>query len=334
MTKNIVILCDGTGNKIGGDERTNIVDMLQGLENSENQFVFYDMGVGTQSGARFPLASKISMTLKKATGFGVRENIREAYRLLMDHYEEGDQVFLMGFSRGAYTARLIAGLVMKVGLLRPGNSQLVDAATNLYFDKAPETEVEAFKRVATRDCPIHFVGVFDTVASMAIPYKFDFFSDKLLHPKIHHGIHAVAIDERRGKFPANLWDLTREKSDGRIEQVWFAGVHSDVGGWYKDRGLSAIALLWMLKHARNAGMLLKQSFIEEVEALADPKGSQHTSYTLRWKFLPPFFPKHREIPEKARVHDSVRVRRAASDVDYDPPNLPRDSSLHYVSDPQ
>lgn len=342
MGKNIVILCDGTGNKIGDVERTNIVDMLQDLEVSDDQIVYYDMGVGTQALADYWIFRKIGLSkalgelgkiLRKATGAGVRTNVRQAYRFLMDNYADGDRVFLFGFSRGAYTARLIAGLLMKVGLLRPGNFQLVEEATNLYFNKAPKDEVEAFRKVATRACDIHFVGVFDTVASMALLWKVDFFSDHFLHPKVRRGVHAVSIDERRSKFPPNLWDIPDDQLGKRVEQVWFAGVHSDVGGWYEDRSLSAIALLWMLKHARKNGLIASDAFLDMISSRADSEGRQHKSYTWKWWFLPWFLPVRRPIPDGARVHDSVRIRRASSKVDYDPPNLPSDDKLVYVSDP-
>jgi len=342
MAKNIVILCDGTGNKIGRDERTNIVDMLQDLEISEKQIVYYDMGVGTQSIADFwvfrklglsRIVGKIGMTFRKATGAGVRANVRQAYRFLMDTYEQGDRVFLFGFSRGAYTARLIAGLLMKVGLLRPGNFQLVDEATNLYFNKAPQNDVAAFKRVATRACDIHFVGVFDTVASMALLFNVDFFSDNALHPKVSRGVHAVSIDDRRSKFRPNLWDVPADQIGKRVEQVWFAGVHSDVGGWYRDRSLSAVALRWMLKHARNDGLLAPDEFLAKIEERADPEGPQHESYKGFWTLVPGG-DKRRAIPKGARVHDSVKVRRASSKIAYNPPNLPPDGDLVYVPDPE
>lgn len=331
MGKNIVFLFDGTGNRVGAVERTNIVDMFQGLEQSNDQIVYYDTGVGTASGARHPWIDKVAKTLKKALGKGVQKNVAQAYQFLMDNYADGDRVYLLGFSRGAYTARVFAGLVKKIGLLKPGNFQLVEPALGLYFREAPDDDVAAFKRIATRKCDIRFVGVFDTVASMGFLYSMKFFKDSTLHPEIPRGVHAVAIDERRKKFLPNLWSIPEDQLGTRVEQVWFAGVHSDVGGWYEDRGLSAIALQWMLKHARKAGLTVPASFLAEIGARADAEGKQHESYTGLWKY--PGGEQRRTLPKGARVHESVKQRRASMAPRYDPPNLPADDDLIYVSDP-
>ena len=309
MGKNIVILCDGTGNRIADTERTNIVEMLEHLEQSDEQVVYYDTGVGTASGARAKWLQRGLKLFRKATGNGVRDNVRQAYRFLMDHYEEGDRVYLFGFSRGAYTARLIAGLVKKVGLLKPGNFQLVEPATNLYFDDHPSDEVAAFRRIATRECVIHFVGVFDTVASMAFLYKVDFFTDARLHPSIRHGVHAVSIDERRNKFKPNLWTVDADQEGARIHQVWFAGVHSDVGGSYPERGLAALALRWMLKHARAAGLKVPDAFLTHVDKEADADGKLHDSMKLHWRLLGGA--DARTLPPGAAVHESVAKRMEA-----------------------
>lgn len=331
MSKNIVMLFDGTGNRIGDEERTNIVDLFRGVEQSERQIVYYDTGVGTASGARHPWIDTAVKTIRKAMGMGVRENVRQAYSFLMDSYEEGDKVYLLGFSRGAYTARVFAGMVKKIGLLKPGNFQLVGPAANLYFQKAGKDEVAAFRRIATRKCDIHFVGVFDTVASMGVFFRMKFFKDRTLHPEIGRGVHAVSIDERRAKFLPNLWDIPDDQLGRRVDQVWFAGVHSDVGGWYRERGLSAIALRWMLKHARKAGLIAGEVFFAEIDRRADAEGRRHESFKWYWRILGG--EASRSIPEGARVHESVRVRRDAPGSDYAPSNLPADSALVYVSDP-
>lgn len=254
--KNIVICCDGTGNVIGTDH-TNVVKLVRSIKKDvPGQCVFYDPGVGTEGaqGALTRVAKAITKILGLAIGTGIHDNIKEAYLYLMNHYEKGDRVFLFGFSRGAYTVCALAGILHKCGLLEKGNDNLVSLALHTYQNCAKD-DIEAqnttklFKATFGKECKPYFLGIWDTVASVGWASNGNPFPSTS-SPDVKHVRHAISIDERRIKFPVKLW----EASEGQIvKEVWFPGVHSDVGGGYEESesGLSKIALEWMLYEAQN-----------------------------------------------------------------------------------
>ena len=180
------------------------------------------------------------------------------------------------------------------------------------------------KNTYCHECKPYFIGVWDTVASLGHFYGKRFFDAKL-HGEIKFGYHAISIDEKRKKFPVNLWDETKKQPKQTIEQVWFAGVHSDVGGWYPQRGLSDSALKWMLLKAKAAGLRLRDGWDSKEKINPDPthKKSLHESregfYRL-WRKV------QRKIPEKALIHQSVFDRINAG-IGYNPSNLPQASSI-------
>ena len=132
------------------------------------------------------------------------------------------------------------------------------------------------------------------------------------------GRHAISIDEKRKKFPVSLWDESGLPEHQSIEQLWFAGVHSDVGGWYDERGLSDIALIWMVEQAESAGLKLKEGWKDNLKP--NPEGELHNSRQGFWRL---WCPAPRPIPANAKIHDSVRQRKAKK-PDYNPPNLRAD----------
>lgn len=313
MPKNIVVCYDGTGNEYG-PHNTNVVGTFQAvLRDEERQVAFYDPGVGTFSALGRLLGRRLGILLGKAFGYGLVENIEDGYRYLMDHYREGDRVFVFGFSRGAFQARCLAAYLNKVGVLESGSRNLVPYATRIAFGQDNRETAEGFKATYCRDCPVHFVGVWDTVASLG--YFFGKrFSNNVLHPSTRYGCQAVAIDEARAKFPVSLWneqDLPREQT---IEQVWFAGVHSDVGGWYDERGLSDLAAEWMLEKAESAGLRLRPDWRTRLRP--DPLDRLHDSRVGFWRLWRPVV---RRIPEGATLHWSVEERMNAPGHSYRPP---------------
>jgi uncharacterized protein (DUF2235 family) len=263
--KNIVICCDGTGNEFG-DNNSNVVKFYSAMIiNGLQQAGYYHPGVGTMGSptARNRVSKAWSVLTGLAFGAGLVNNVADAYRYLMNTYEAGDQVFLFGFSRGAYTARALAGVLHMFGLLCPGNEGLIPYITGLFAkrtrDAAGMTHTFAiatgFKDTFCRPCPLHFVGLWDTVSSVGWiwnPVRLPFTAQ---NPDMYNGRHAISIDERRCYFRDNLWGPPLPNQD--IKQVWFAGVHSDVGGSYPESGsgLSKIALAWMLREARQFGLL-------------------------------------------------------------------------------
>ena len=173
-----------------------------------------------------------------------------------------------------------------------------------------------FKRTYCHDCRPHLIGVWDTVASMGWFWGRKFFDSTLNHD-VKYGYHAVSIDERRKKFPANMWSEDAKADHQTIEQVWFAGVHSDVGGWYTDAGLSDIALEWMLNRAEARGLRLRPDWRARLSP--DPAGRLHVSRAGFWQL---WRPAPRTIPEGARIHRSVLARMEDPALGYAPANLP------------
>lgn len=310
MAKNIVVCCDGTGNEYG-DENTNVVKLFERLVRDQDQIAFYDPGVGTFSVFGRNLGKKIGYIMGMGFGYGLTENIEDAYVYLMDHYEPGDRVFLFGFSRGAFTARALAGMLHKVGLLQKGSNNLIPYATKIYNTRKNQDVADGFKKAFCHECKPHFVGVWDTVGSLGLWLGRKFF-DARLNPDVANACHAISIDEKRKKFPVSIWDETALASHQRVEQVWFVGVHSDVGGSYKEVGLSDIALLWMLERAEACGMRLRPDWRDKIAP--DPFGEIHKSRKGLWCIWPPV---DRVIPDGAKIHRSA-IERMAGDPNYKP----------------
>ena len=313
--KNIVICCDGTGAEYGR-HNSNVVKLYQRVVRDSTQIAFYDPGVGTFSILGRNLGRRTGTLLGQAFGAGMQLNIEDAYRYLMDRYRTGDRVFLFGFSRGAFTVRALAGMLHKCGLLQRGGHNLVPYASRIYNRRGNEDIAAGFKDTYCHQCKPHFIGVWDTVGSMGWFWGRKFF-DATLNEDVAYGYQAMAVDERRRKFPVSLWDESRKTEGQVIEQVWFPGFHSDVGGSHPDAGLSDIALKWMLERARDRGLRLREGWDQGL--IPDPSGRIHESRRGLWLLWPPAV---RRIPESARIHDSVFRRMENPANRYRPGNLP------------
>lgn len=311
MAKNIVVCCDGTGNEYG-ENNTNVVDMYEPVVRDKDQIAYYDPGVGTFSIFGRAMGKKIGVILGQGFGYGLTENIEDAYLYLMDRYEPGDKLFLFGFSRGAFTVRALAGMLHKVGLLQKGSNNLIPYASSVYNTRGNGPIAEGFKKTYCHECKPYFIGVWDTVGSLGMWYGKQFFDDRL-NQDVPNAYHAIAIDEKRKKFPVSLWNEIELAPGQKVEQVWFAGVHSDVGGSYKERDLSNITLIWMLGNAEKHGLRLKEGWRERL--VGDPLGPIHESYTGLWKIWRPVT---RQIPEGAKIHKSV-IDRMQALPEYSPP---------------
>jgi hypothetical protein len=201
----------------------------------------------------------------------------------MWNYEPGDEIYLFGFSRGAYTVRSLAGFIRNCGIMQPSYLHLISEAYNLYRDRSsithPDSDLmKSFKRaygINQEETFIHFIGVWDTVGALGIPLKwFDImnrryqFHDVTISSQIKYAYHALAVDEKRKTFTPTLWQLSpKAVEDGSqiSEQVWFPGVHSNVGGGYADSGLSDIALQWMIDKARNTGLEFDNDALQNIK---------------------------------------------------------------------
>ncbi len=313
MPKNIIVCCDGTGNEYG-KENTNVVKLYEAIVRDEQQIAFYDPGVGTFGILGRELGRRVGIVLGRAFGAGLQQNIEDAYRYLMNRYEPRDKLFLFGFSRGAFTVRALAGMLNRCGLLEKGSTNLIPYASRIYNNAKRHSIAPGFKRTYCHECHPHFIGVWDTVGSIGWFWGRKFF-DATLHKDVGHAYQAVSIDEQRRQFPPSLW---REPAgEDRITQVWFAGVHSDVGGSYAEAGLSDIALTWMLEKARAKGLRLKPGWKDSLRP--DAFGQIHESrrgFWRAWRCV------RRVIPEGALIHRSVTIRMKNERLEYRPGNLP------------
>ena len=358
MPKNIVICCDGTGNQFG-HENSNVVKLYKTLTRSASQIAYYHPGVGTM-GARNAL-TRIgkwwTRVIGLAFGYGISDNVADAYQFLMRTYEPEDRIYVFGFSRGAYTARALCGMLHVVGLLSSGNEALIPYAIRMLKRRSIDFAVLAdFKKTFSRECKVHFIGVWDTVSSVGWIYNVVQFPFTAKNPAIDIARHAVSIDERRVFYRQNLFV---EASPGQdIEQVWFAGVHSDVGGSYPETesGLSKLALQWMLCEGEPAGLLVDLQRKAEIlgsklhYVAPDPTGPLHKSLHGFW-WLAEMWPKvvrihqpgpgniwknsvrvnlarPRSIPAGSLVHTSVEQRMNAI-WSYRPKNLVPLAILHH-----
>jgi uncharacterized protein (DUF2235 family) len=321
MLKNIVVCCDGTGNEFRESRRnTNVVKLFEVIvKDPARQIAFYDPGVGTMSQPGFVTwAGKwTSIARGLAFGYGITRNIEDAYSYLMARHETGDRLYIFGFSRGAFTARALAGMLHVCGLLEKGSDNLIPYASKVYLRARQEPRIAAdFKKTFSRECKPHFIGVWDTVESVGIVPGFRRkFPDTRLNSDVRFGRHALALDERRSQFRPNLWTEPAEPGQS-IVQIWFPGVHSDVGGSYPEAGLSNIALRWMLRTAADEGLIVDET--AAAQYVGDDTDTLHNPLLPVWWSLGWW---SRRVPEGALVHRSV-IDRKQHLSDYNPPNLP------------
>ncbi|MEM9243191.1 MAG: DUF2235 domain-containing protein [Pseudomonadota bacterium] len=319
MSKTIVICCDGTG-KDYSSVNTNVIHAVEYIIRDDKQIVYYDPGVGTMNFLGRPRQRSLGASLGKLFGYGLVMRLMDLYKLLMHAYQAGDKVFLFGFSRGAYTARAFAGMLYKCGLLEAGAYNLLPYVTRIYLTHDNNDIAAGFKQTFCRPCTPYFIGVWDTVKSLGYFLGKHFFDAKL-NPETQYAYHALSIDEKRKKFDVALWDK-KQSADQTVEQVWFPGVHSDIGGGYVQRQLSDITLEWMLNKATRAGLRLKPDWQSHLNA--DPCGVMHNSRTGLWKLWSPL---NRFIPEGSCLHQSVLDRLDNTELNYQPDNLPREYTI-------
>ena len=333
MAKNIVLLSDGTGNSAAKLFKTNVWRIHGALELSDpsRQVAYYDNGVGTSSFR--PLS-----VLGGVFGFGLKRNVLDLYRYACRNYCPGDRIFCFGFSRGAFTVRVVAGLIARVGLVpypdneapRAREAQLARDALSAYrvyrsrfnvsvglvtplrrlrdgisslWRRARGLQTFQLERQIEVDS-IHFMGVWDTVAAYGGPIEevtrgIDYWiwplsmPDRFMSAKIKRACHALALDDERNAFWPVLWDESQvsgkkgpqamtenwtppdrpnlpEIDRQRVSQVWFAGMHSDVGGGYAQDGLSYVTLDWMMDRALAYDLILKPGEQGRLRELADP----------------------------------------------------------------
>jgi uncharacterized protein (DUF2235 family) len=334
--KRLVLCCDGTWNKPDEEKNgqpvpTNVVRLAYRVAKSDGaipQITYYDLGVGT--------GNVFDRITGGVLGEGLEDNIYDAYRFLISNYDLGDEIFLVGFSRGAFTARSIGGMIRKCGILRRGAVDKYRKAKELYHSnvRPDDAEAVAFRKVnsLSPDQPIKikFIGVWDTVGSLGIPKKGGAaeklqFYDTELSGTVECAYHALAIDEHREPFLPTLWTY-KPKPGQTVEQFWFCGAHSDVGGGYPEDDASKLALSWMLDKAQGAGLKLDQEALSAYPIAPNAQGVLHNSKGLLYTFSKSVDRVIGCVKDSASqdptqsVHDSVR-KRWDSDSKYRPPQL-------------
>jgi len=311
MPRNIVLLADGTGNSSASPFKTNVWRLYQAVDIAppppgvDAQTVYYNDGVGT--GSFRPL-----VLLGLALGIGLARNVKDLYAFVCRNYEPGDNIYLFGFSRGAFTVRILAGLILRCGIVTADSDAELKERVQLAYDEYKRDM--ARRATATRPSliagrllggsetghstdhiefnfhqmfpRIRFMGVWDTVDAYGMPVDelktgIDRYiwpmtlADRQLSPYIDRACHALSLDDERPTFRPVLW--TDPNRDGRLTQIWFAGVHADVGGGYPDDGLANVTLQWMMDEAVSAGLRLYPASMQECDQRANGDGEQHDS---------------------------------------------------------
>jgi uncharacterized protein (DUF2235 family) len=425
--KNIVLCSDGTGNTMMKGRGTNVWKLYEAVDLTahrwhqgggdrsilgKEQIAFYDDGVGSQN-------NKILKIVGGAFGFGLKRNIRDLYKSLCRAYRPGDDIYIFGFSRGAYTARVLAGLILSCGILRHKAWQTdrqLDDLSKLAYEKfrshfklgttKGKQANKAFKRAleaaqeleqagkeasepmtqrveATREAvekankdleaaskkaekktdefrrehsvlddthapdgqvSIRFIGVWDTVAAVGLPFRglsklwnrfvYPFmFPDYLLSPRVEKGCHALSIDDERVTFHPMMWDERGQKTSGtsQVEQVWFAGVHSNVGGGYPKQGISLVALDWMMHRAEEKGLNFicsEKDRYRHLQNVHDKLYDSRSGLAMYYRYRPRNIKKIcREFRITPKIHISALERIALGTQDYAPGNLPGDFKI-------
>jgi uncharacterized protein (DUF2235 family) len=366
--KNIVICSDGTGNTNVKNRGTNVFKLFEAVDvnghrtnpNLARQLAFYDDGVGTQE-------LRWIRAFAGATGYGLSRNVRRLYRELCRVYEPGDAIYLFGFSRGAFTVRTLAGLIADCGILSPADYPTefdfrvqTNAAYRAYRRKyrallarmSPRRglNAEEFRhRYARRDQTgkpleptIKFLGVWDTVDAVGLPFELaDFWNTVIWQFKfrtttlsriVEKACHALAMNDDRESFRPVLWDEHEAGVCDRVEQVWFAGAHSNVGGGYPQQGMSLVALDWMMSKAETQGLrfsAFERELYRSQQGFADKLYNPRSGLGIFYRWKP------RNVTalcaEKGigapQIHVSVIERIVQAPEGYAPGNVPPDCTV-------
>jgi uncharacterized protein (DUF2235 family) len=330
--KKVIFCADGTWNtppgvhdKTGGG--TNVWKLYCAMPDTPDQLKFYDSGVGTNGNTFDHLTGG-------ALGDGLFQKIQDGYSYLSHVYDPGDPIYLFGFSRGAYTARSVGGMLAGFGL---PSKNLSNSTTpeifNAYRERDPAHRAELKKQLTQSyglaPVKIAMVGVWDTVGSLGVPgFLFESFNDRkygfldtTLSDCVDHAYHAVSIDERRASFQPTLWtnkDGSYRKNDARVEQVWFTGGHCDVGGSYPACDLADITLSWMMRKAKAQGIEFLPDQEQKYFNLPTTRaaGQNHDEWNVLWGLE-----KHREVAPEAHLSNSVILRVVGGQPKYQPRNL-------------
>lgn len=368
--KRLVVCCDGTWQDLEKGYPTNVVKMTQAIKYYDDkgiqQIVYYDEGIGAESN----ISAEEDLTFLGAghrerllegikgggLGKGIDKNIRDAYSFLCVNYAPGDEIFLFGFSRGAYTVRSLAGMLYFCGLLKRPNLRKIPEAYELYREKlqSDDSRIVQFRKDYCHTnkqykdrVPVKLLGCWDSVGSLGLPDVFSSipidklinrnrykFHDTKLSPIIENALHAVAIDEDRETFSVTLMEKSPESDSQNLRQVWFPGGHGCVGGGTQPESkLADSALLWMMEAVDDIGLDLKFDLAEIPESeKIDPDPTYDYTHKEGQKLLGRIRGKVmnlatrlpgvivRQIPDEDEIHQSTWIRWHGRE-DYRPENI-------------
>lgn len=365
MPKKIILLADGTGNSAAKAFKTNVWRLYEALDlQGQEQIATFSDGVGTSS---FRPLQVVGLAL----GFGVKKRVINLYKFLCLNYRPGDKIYVFGFSRGAFIARLLVGLVFREGLVNFQSHEelnrnavaayrsfraaafkatqpwtrwgrrLRDAVVSKWNDVSGSRQYEEARPpsgdpLSGEEMRIAFLGVWDTVSAYGLPIDeltraVDrwiwplTFEKKDLLPCVERARQVLSIDDERRTFFPIAWDALNPPDPTRLQQVWFAGVHSNVGGGYPDDRLAYVPLLWMISEAERAGLKFKPVLLAQYEAVASEDGRIYDS-RANFGFFYRYHPRsaHRLMQDTPLVDSSVILRMADGPDGYAPISLTRD----------
>jgi uncharacterized protein (DUF2235 family) len=348
--KRLAIFLDGTWNTLNNN--TNVWRLKSLTAETKDQRVYYSQGVGTKRG---------ESARGGVSGWGIDDEIIEAYTWLIQNFDDGDEIFIFGFSRGAYTARSLSGLICKCGILRLGaplsiqqlyaRYRIYDAPTiRSLLGKPLPTDASIEEQWLTkfsRPTKVRFVGVWDTVGSLGLPLataagkvrKYRFL-DTHLRLDNEYAFHALALDEHRRNFEPTLWTRTdrvgheaaTERQIDKVEQRWFVGAHANVGGGYASDPLAQRPLKWLMDKAGDLGLVFRDQVSIDVSQIAPPVTDSYRDFAWGlYRFVSqPFYRPVGQAPDKSTQARTSRVNETVDgsvfdrwrvDETYRPPNL-------------
>lgn len=328
--RRLIVCCDGTWNWPEPERETNVVRLVRALTPQDGaiaQIVHYHQGVGT--------GNFIDRIVGGGVGVGLAASVKACYGFLTDNYKPGDEIFLFGFSRGAYVVRSLSGMIGTLGMLRKEDMARFGEAWNWYWQDRAKRDPEMLKDIAPKrhtGVEIECVGVWDTVGALGIPgsrvCRDAFaFHETQLGPHVRHAFQALAIDEQRGNFQGAIWvpsgetDISEKNRQAGgpqqlLKQVWFPGVHSNIGGGYEEHGLSDTAFVWMLSQLAARQMLsfeqdcIQRSLDRQPEIF--PVGALEDSRNVFWKLLGSPIPRPVcVVSDTEYLHESAALRAQA-----------------------
>lgn len=374
--KNIIVCADGTGNKGGYSPDSNVYRIYKAIDKKytgtieqldiSEQIVFYDNGVGTEQ-------NKLLRALGGGIGIGFELNVCDLYKYLARNYEPGDRIYFFGFSRGASTIRACNGMIYQCGLVKGKGlrNRELDALVKKAFDVYKVHKKSPALATALRDSDqshgavaIQFMGIWDTVVALGFPKRTDItgpltyvldksfaalemglnaiwphkFYHYQLTDNIKYACQALAIDDERTAFWPFVWDEHQRHPDSTVEQVWFAGMHSNVGGGYERSGMASVPLHWIMQQALDNGLKLQPEAVKKAENDSHIHGRMYNSrdgLAIIYRYHPRIMATlcENRLEDKIKIHSSVLSRMLHRTANYAPGFLPKEFQVVGDSEP-